>query len=209
MNRNNSRTLLVKAAGFLSVASLSVLISLPGLSQQSPANTSPSVPSTVKPTNPGSQDAGTTNGGENLNRVPSTDSSTQRNDNLPGGQNFGTPGNADSIPNPAPVNRVEGRDQGNVQNRTNSESSGSSGQSDVNQPGVTTGGDASQQVKPTNGSMQQRNRTTPRSGGQYRSQQRTPRSTTTTGVTTDRQSTTDSQTNTQQGSGNGSVRALW
>ena len=70
MDMNNSRTLLIRAAGFLGAASLSALISLPALSQQSPNNSNPNVPSTATPTNPASRDAGTTNGGEDLNRVP-------------------------------------------------------------------------------------------------------------------------------------------
>ena len=206
MDRTNSRTLLVRAAGFLGAAGLSVLISLPGLSQQSPNNASPTVPSTTKPTNPGGQDAGTTNGGENLNRVPSSDSTTQPTDSM-GSQNSTTPQSADPTSKPDAVNRVEGRDQGSPQDRTNSAPSGSSNtnsaQPDANQPGATTGGDASQQVQPANGSMQQRNRTTPKSGGQYQNQQGTPRSDSNSGSTTDTQSTS------QQDNTNGSVRALW
>jgi hypothetical protein len=155
MNTNNFRTQLVRAAGFLGVASLSVLISLPGLSQQSPDNTSPSVPSTVKPTNPGGRDAGTTNGGEDLNRVPSSGSTMQQNNST--GKPAGTAGdNADPTSRPDSINRVEGRDQG-TQNRPNTSPSGTYSKPGANQPGATTGGDSSQQVEQNqnNGSTMQ------------------------------------------------------
>ena len=201
MDKHNFRTLLVKAAGLLSVASLSVLISLPGLSQQSPDNTSPTVPSTVKPTNPGGRDAGTTNGGEDLNRVPSSGSTMQRNNSTEMQQNNSTrqpagtgADNADPTSKPDPVNRVEGRDQG-TQGRPNNSPSGNYSQPGTNQPGATTGGDSSQQVDQTQngGSTMQQNQSTPR---------QSPQSDSGSG------SSTNSTSKTQQQSG-GSVRALW
>ncbi|XGV95002.1 MAG: hypothetical protein ACAF41_19935 [Leptolyngbya sp. BL-A-14] len=207
MNKNNFRTLFVKTAGFLGVAGLSVLISLPGLSQQSPDNTSPNVPSTVKPTNPGGQDAGTTNGGENLNRVPNNGSTMQQNNST--GQPAGTGGdNADPTSKPGPVNRVEGQDQnrGNTSpsdSSTQSQPSGSYSQPGANQPGSTNGGDSSQQVEQNRngGSVNQQNQTTP--GGRYQTSPQ-PR----TQSDTNSGSTTDGTTSQQQPS-NGGVRALW
>ncbi|MBW4690183.1 MAG: hypothetical protein KME27_00280 [Lyngbya sp. HA4199-MV5] len=201
MNRNSVRTLLFKATGVLSVTGLSVLISLPGFSQQSPANTSPDVPSTVKPTNPGGRDAGTTNGGENLNRVPSSDSNTQRNN--PTGQPAGTGAdNADPTSNPDPINRVEGRDQG-TQRGTPSSPNGSNDPSGANQPGATTGGDSIQQVEQNqpNGSTTRQNRTAPQGGSQTSPQPRTQSDTNSGAGTT-------GDTSQQQPSDNG-VRALW
>lgn len=202
MNKNNSKTLLVKAAGFLGVAGLSVLISLPGFSQQSPDNTSPSVPSTVKPTNPGGRDAGTTNGGEDLNRVPSSGNQVPSvgNDVPSSNPNMRQNNSSD------PINRVEGRDQG-TPGQMNSSPNGSNGQRGTNQPGAnqpgaTTGGDSSQQVEQNrNGSTMQRNQTTPQ--GSMQSSPQSPQSDNSSGS-----STSDTSTSQQQ-STDSSVRALW
>lgn len=213
MSTNNSRTLLVKAAGLLGVASLSVLISLPGFSQQSPDNTNPNVPSTVKPTNPGGRDAGTTNGGENLNRVPSSNTNIQQNNSS--GQPSSNPTSSDPASNPASVNRVEGREQGNQDRNNitpggNPSQSGSYSQPGANQPGVTTGGDSSQQVErnqnngstiqQNSGSTMRQNRTMPQ-----RSNQPSPQSQS----DTNSGSTTDGTSTSQQQPSNGGVRALW
>lgn len=206
MDKNNSRTLLVKAAGLLSVAGLSVLISLPGLSQQSPDNTSPNVPSTVKPTNPGAQDAGTTNDGNNLNNLNrgSDNGSMMQQNNSTGQKPAGTGSeNADPTSKPDPVNRVEGRDQG-TQNRPSQSPSGNYSQPGANQPGSTTGGDSSQQVDQNrnNGSTMQQDQTTP---GSMQSSPRSPQSDNGSGSSTNGTSATQQQ----QTNGNGSVRALW
>ena len=214
MNRSNFRTQLVKAAGFLGVASLSVLISLPGLSQQSPDNASPTVPSTVKPTNPGGRDAGTTNGGENLNRVPSSTSTMQQNNSPKQPAGTGAD-NADPTSRPDPVNRVEGRDQG-TQNRTNTSPSGDSSKPGANQPGATTGGDSSQQVeRQNNGSTMQNGGSTMQNGGSTMQQDQTtpgtmqssPRQRPQSGSNSG--SSTGGASTTQQQPSNGSVRALW
>ncbi|MBW4471086.1 MAG: hypothetical protein KME45_11880 [Stenomitos rutilans HA7619-LM2] len=206
MNRTNVRTLLVKATGILSVTSLSVLIGLPGFSQQSPANTSQDVPSTVKPTNPGGRDAGTTNGGEDLNRVPSSSSTTQQNNDRTGGQNGAAPTNPDPSTNPPNADRVEGRDQSNP-NRVNTSPDSSNqpsvNQPGANQPGATTGGNSSQQVEQNqgNGSTTQQNQTAPQ-GSYQSSPQPSTQSDTNSG------SSTSGDTSQQQPS-NGGVRALW
>ncbi len=214
MITNNSRTLLVKAAGLLGVASLSVLISLPGFSQQSPGNTNTNVPSTVKPTNPGGRDAGTTNGGENLERVPSSNTNMQQNNSS--GQPSSTPISSDPASNPAPSNSAEGREQGNQDRNNitpgNPSQSGSYSKPGANQPGATTGGDSSQQVErnqnngstmqQNSGSTMQRNQTTPKGGYQSSPQPRS-QSDTNSGSTTDGTSTAQEQPS------NGGVRALW
>ncbi len=144
MDINNSRTLLIKAAGILGAASLSALISLPALSQQSPNNSNPDVPSTATPTNPAGRDAGTTNGGEDLNRVPSS----------------GT----NPIPGSDASDRMQRPGQ-ETQQRTNV--APDSNNQPANQPGATTGGESIQQVRPTGGSMMQQ-----RQGQGQRTQQR-------------------------------------
>ena len=228
MNKSNFRTQLVKAAGFLSVASLSVLISLPGHAQQSPDNASPTVPSTVKPTNPGGRDAGTTNGGEDLNRVPNSGSTMQQNNSTKQPAGVGAD-NADPTSRPDAVNRVEGRDQG-TQNRTNTSPSGTSSKPGANQPGATTGGDSSQQVERQNGgstmqngdstmqngdSTMQNGGSTMQNGGSTMQQDQTtpgtmqssPRQRPQSGSNSG--SSTGGASTTQQQPSNGSVRALW
>ena len=280
MDINNSRTLLIKAAGILGAASLSALISLPALSQQSPNNSNPDVPSTATPTNPAGRDAGTTNGGEDLNRVPSSGTNpvpgsdasdrmqrpgqeTQQrtnvapgNNNQPANQPGATTG-GESIQQVRPtggstMQQGQGQDtqpasasprsdgqpgdpamqqmppmngsmqqtqpmNGSVQQtqpltspqqpgqgvypRTNA-TPRSNDQSDDNQSGVTTGGEATQQVQPTNGSSQQRTQTTPRSGSQVESQQSTPQS----GNNSDFNNRQSSPQSEAPGEG---VRALW
>ncbi|MBW4579425.1 MAG: hypothetical protein KME42_07610 [Tildeniella nuda ZEHNDER 1965/U140] len=202
MNKNNSKTLLVKAAGFLGVAGLSVLISLPGFSQQSPGNTNPNVPSTVKPTNPGGQDAGTTNGGEDLNRVPSSGNQVpSTGNNAPNSGSTMQQNNSSD-----PINRVEGRDQG-TPGQMNSSPNGSNGQRGTNQPGAnqpgsTTGGDSSQQVEQNrDGSNMQRNQAAPQ--GSTQSSPQSPQSDSNSGS-----STSDTSTSQQQPT-DSSVRALW
>lgn len=192
MTKSNFETLLAKSAGFLGVAGLSVLISLPGLSQQAPENTSPSVPSTVKPTNPGAQDAGTTNDGNNLNnlnRTPGNGSNMmQQNDST------GQPGNAP----------VEGQDR-SEQDR-NSASPGMN-QPGANQPGATTGGDSSQQVEQNqnDGSMMK-----PTMKQNQRMPQGNSQSSPQSGAQSDMNSGSSmDNTTTQQQPSSGSVRALW
>jgi len=191
------------------------LISLPGFSQQSPGNTNPNVPSTVKPTNPGGRDAGTTNGGEDLNRVPSSNTNMQQNNSS--GQPSSTPTSSDPASNPASSNSAEGREQGN-QDRNNITPSGNPSQSGAyskpgaNEPGATTGGDSSQQVErnqnngstmqQNSGSTMQRNQTTPKGGYQSSPQPRS-QSDTNSGSTTDGTSTSQEQPS------SGGVRALW
>ncbi len=201
MNKNNSRNFIAKAAGFLSVASIGILISLPGLAQQAPVDSS--TPSVTTPTNPGAADSNTTNGGEELNRVPQQETPSQMPTN--GSMNGGMM----TKPSSTPYNGAG-----------------------ANQPGATTGGDASQQVQQNSGStiqrsgstMQRSGSTMQRSGStmqRSRSGSTMQRRTTTTQQTmpanprqrmqsdTNSDATTDGTSTTQQQPSNGGVRALW
>lgn len=187
MNKNNSRTLIAKATGFLSVASIGVLVSLPGLAQQTP--TDPSVPAVTTPTNPGAQDANTTNDGENLNRVPQQGTPSQmQNGSMNGGS-------------------MNGGMMTKPSNGTG-----------ANEPGAVTGGDASQQVEQNtrNGStMQNSGSTIRRSGSTMQRRTTTTQQTMPANSQQRMQSDTNSGTMTdgtstnQQQPSNGSVRALW